>query len=161
MSSKFSFLRIRNRILPYAQLARINQQTGTLLLLLPGAWSIAMAAHSLPPPVLPGISLILIPSRYTHFISRIALASNLLIFSAGAFIMRSAGCTINDILDHRIDKKVERTAGRPIASGVISRRQAVVFLALLLSSGLFILTRLNNVSILVGALSVPLVRLVN
>lgn len=63
----------------------------------------------------------------------------LALFGAGAFIMRGAGCTINDMLDSEFDRKVKRTAGRPIASRRVSQRQALAFLAAQLSAGLLVL----------------------
>lgn len=65
------------------------------------------------------------------------------LFGAGAFIMRGAGCTINDMWDREIDKSVERTQSRPLASGMITPFQALKFLGLQLSAGLAILTQLN------------------
>ena len=67
----------------------------------------------------------------------------LALFGVGAFIMRGAGCTINDMWDRKIDVKVERTANRPLASGVITPFQALTFLGLQLSAGLAVLTQLN------------------
>ena len=77
---------------PYAKLTRIDRPIGTWLLLYPGWWSIALAAPQggFPDPFLLGL------------------------FGVGAFVMRSAGCTINDIWDRDFDAKVERTQNRPI-----------------------------------------------
>lgn len=71
--------------------------------------------------------------------------------------MRGAGCTINDLWDKDLDKKVSRTQLRPLASGEISTRQALAFLGLQLSAGLAILTTFNLTSIEAGFLSMPLV----
>jgi 4-hydroxybenzoate polyprenyltransferase len=65
------------------------------------------------------------------------------LFGVGAFIMRGAGCTINDMWDRKIDSKVERTANRPLASGSMTPFRALSFLGLQLSAGLAILTQLN------------------
>lgn len=65
------------------------------------------------------------------------------LFSAGAVIMRGAGCTINDLWDRNIDKMVERTKVRPLASGAVSPAQAVAFLGLQLSAGLAVLCQMN------------------
>lgn len=81
----------------------------------------------------------------------------LCLFGAGAFVMRSAGCVINDLWDRDLDKQVERTAARPIASGEIAVTEAVVFLGGLLSIGLGVLTQLNLYSIVLGAASMMLV----
>ena len=67
----------------------------------------------------------------------------LTLFGVGAFIMRGAGCTINDMWDRKIDSKVERTANRPLASGSITPFRALTFLGLQLSAGLTVLTQLN------------------
>jgi 4-hydroxybenzoate polyprenyltransferase len=75
------------RLTPYSELARLDKPTGTLLLFLPCTWSLTLAAHSLQLP----------PST---------LAWNTFLFGAGAFIMRGAGCTINDLWDRNLDSKV-------------------------------------------------------
>lgn len=79
------------------------------------------------------------------------------LFGLGAVVMRGAGCTINDMWDKNLDKAVERTQSRPLAKGVISQRQALVFLAGQLSVGLGVLLQLNWYSILLGASSMSLV----
>lgn len=81
----------------------------------------------------------------------------LMLFGLGAFVMRSAGCVINDLWDRDLDKQVTRTASRPIASGEITVFQGVAFLGGLLSVGLGILTQLNVYSIMLGASSMLLV----
>lgn len=68
----------------------------------------------------------------------------LTLFGVGAITMRGAGCTINDLWDRDIDDKVERTKVRPIASGVVTPKQAIAFLAGQLTVGLAVLTQLNN-----------------
>lgn len=78
-------------------------------------------------------------------------------FGVGAFLMRGAGCTINDILDRDFDARVERTKSRPIASGALTRKQAVAFLGLQLTAALGCLVTLNPLSIGVGAASLVLV----
>ena len=64
-------------------------------------------------------------------------------FAAGSFVMRGAGCTINDMWDRNIDNKVERTRDRPITSGQVSMFDALVFLGGQLGIGLLILLQLN------------------
>jgi 4-hydroxybenzoate polyprenyltransferase len=73
--------------------------------------------------------------------------------------MRSAGCVVNDMWDRKIDRLVARTAGRPLASGALSMRQALVFLAGLLCIGLAILLSLNWQAQILGASSLILVAL--
>jgi 4-hydroxybenzoate polyprenyltransferase len=125
------------RVQPYARLARIDKPIGTWLLLWPCAWSTAIATEMghLPDPKLLGL------------------------FTAGAFIMRGAGCTINDLWDQDIDAKVSRTATRPLAAGDLTTSQAIGFLALQLSAGLGVLLSLPHLEycFVWGASSLPLV----
>ena len=65
------------------------------------------------------------------------------LFAAGAFVMRGAGCTINDLWDMDIDSKVSRTKDRPLCSGAVTVDRAVRFLALQLTTGLAILVSLG------------------
>ena len=80
-----------------------------------------------------------------------------LLFALGAVIMRGAGCTWNDITDREYDAKVARTRTRPLPSGQVSLRQAVVFLAFELLIGLLILLSFNRFAIALGAASLILV----
>ncbi|XP_040010762.1 4-hydroxybenzoate polyprenyltransferase, mitochondrial [Xiphias gladius] len=120
---------------PYLRLMRLDKPIGTWLLYLPCTWSIALAAD---PGCLPDLGM-------------------LTLFGTGALLMRGAGCTINDMWDKDFDKKVSRTATRPIASGEISRMQALVFLGGQLSLALGVLLCLNYYSIALGAASLSLV----
>ncbi len=81
----------------------------------------------------------------------------LVLFGAGAIVMRGAGCTYNDIIDRDIDAKVARTQRRPLPSGAISVRDAWAFLAAQCFVGLLVLIQLNMFSIAVGAASLVLV----
>ncbi len=128
---------------PYLRLVRLDRPIGTWLLLLPCWWSLALAASVPVLPVKPGW-----PDPWL-----------LALFALGALVMRGAGCTVNDIADRDFDKRVARTAGRPIASGQISVRRAVAFLALQLGAGLLILLQLNLFTIILGASSLALVAL--
>ncbi|CAO1631573.1 unnamed protein product [Sympodiomycopsis kandeliae] len=123
---------------PYIALSRIDKPIGTWLLFWPCAWSMTLAAHA-------------------HALSPYTLAGNLLLFGTGAFIMRGAGCTINDMWDTKMDRLVSRTANRPLAAGDITHHQALKFLALQLSVGLAILLQLNWYSIFLGASSLAVV----
>jgi 4-hydroxybenzoate polyprenyltransferase len=122
---------------PYARLARMDKPIGTWLLLWPCWWSTALAAS---PGSLPDMSL-------------------LALFGAGAFVMRGAGCTINDMWDADLDQKVARTSSRPLASGVLSQSQAMSFCILQLSVGLGVLVSLPHTlyCFQLGAASLPLV----
>ncbi|XP_060763057.1 4-hydroxybenzoate polyprenyltransferase, mitochondrial isoform X2 [Neoarius graeffei] len=120
---------------PYLRLMRLDKPIGTWLLYLPCTWSIGLAAD---PGCLPDLHM-------------------LALFGAGAMLMRGAGCTINDMWDRDFDKKVSRTARRPIAAGQISQFQALVFLGGQLSLALGVLLCLNYYSIALGAASLSLV----
>lgn len=125
---------------PYAMLARIDRPVGIWLLLLPALWSVMLAS---------GGVLSLNRSDITLII----------LFFVGAVLMRSAGCVMNDLWDRKLDAKVERTKNRPLASGVLKPRHAIVFLALLLGGAFWILMQLSTVAILLGFLAFPLVAL--
>ena len=119
---------------PYLRLIRLDKPIGSWLLFWPCGWSIGMAgsAGELPDPFILGLMAI------------------------GAIIMRGAGCTINDMWDADIDKKVERTRNRPITSGELSKKDALAFLAGQLSIALFILLQFNWYTVLLGASSMAL-----
>lgn len=116
---------------PYARLARLDRPIGTWLLYLPCLWGLALGWQAERPPAL-------------HMLWLAAL------FGIGALVMRGAGCTVNDLMDRDLDRRVARTATRPIASGAVTPRQAVVFLAVLLTLGLAILLQLNRFSWALG-----------
>lgn len=123
---------------PYALLMRLDRPIGTWLLLLPGWWAIALSAGG-------GFSL------NRHDLVLLAL------FGIGALVMRGAGCVVNDLWDRRLDRLVERTKTRPLASGAVSARRAVLFLFFLLSVGFLILIQLGLTAILLGVLSLGFV----
>lgn len=75
------------------------------------------------------------------------------LFCSGAFLMRGAGCTINDMWDKDIDAKVTRTLNRPLVSGAITHFDALVFLGAQLGLGCLVLLQLNWYSIVLGASS--------
>ncbi|XP_039313160.1 4-hydroxybenzoate polyprenyltransferase, mitochondrial isoform X2 [Solenopsis invicta] len=120
---------------PYMKLMRIDKPIGSWLLFWPCGWSIALAA---PAGALPDLHM-------------------LALFGMGAFIMRGAGCTINDMWDQDIDKMVARTKDRPLVTGQITPKQSLIFLAGQLSLGLLVLLQLNWYSIFLGASSLGLV----
>jgi 4-hydroxybenzoate polyprenyltransferase len=121
---------------PYALLARLDRPIGVWLLFLPGLWGILLARA----PVWQSAWLILL-------------------FAAGSLAMRSAGCVVNDLWDRDIDRKVARTAGRPLASGALRARQALALLAALLLAGLVVLLQLNLLAQALGVGSLLLVML--
>ncbi|NQV83439.1 MAG: 4-hydroxybenzoate octaprenyltransferase [Rhodospirillales bacterium] len=122
-------------IRPYLRLARADRPIGTWLLLLPCWWSIALATATWPD------------------------AKMFALFAIGALVMRGAGCTVNDIVDRKIDARVARTATRPIASGEISVFRALVFLGLQLLLGLIILLQFNAFAVTLGVSSLVLIGL--
>ncbi len=83
----------------------------------------------------------------------------MLLFAIGAFVMRGAGCTYNDIVDADFDGRVARTASRPIPSGQVSKTQAFAFAVLLSLVGLLVLLQFNWTTVLLGASSLLLVAL--
>ena len=83
----------------------------------------------------------------------------IVLFAVGALVMRAAGCVVNDLWDRDIDRMVARTAARPLASGMLRPRQALVFLVGLLLVGLVILLQLNALAQMLGAASLLLVAL--
>jgi 4-hydroxybenzoate polyprenyltransferase len=119
---------------PYVHLARLDRPIGAWLLFLPGLWSILLAGT---------------PPGHTAWL--IAL------FFVGSFLMRGAGCVVNDLWDRELDRKVTRTAGRPLASGALRLRHAFGFLAVLLAGGLLILLQLNHLAQALGVASLLLV----
>ncbi len=123
---------------PFAVLMRLDRPIGTWLLLLPGWWSIALGA---------GGWLSMNADDAWLFV----------LFAVGAVVMRGAGCVVNDLWDRDFDRAVERTRARPLASGAVSVKQALVFLAVLLLIGLGILVQLPLVAILLGVLTLPLI----
>jgi 4-hydroxybenzoate polyprenyltransferase len=122
---------------PYLRLARLDRPIGSWLLLLPCWWSAGLAAIAAGRPY---------PDPW-----------HCLLFFIGAFAMRGAGCTWNDIVDRDLDAKVERTRSRPIPAGQVTARQAFVFLVLQALVGLVVLLQFNPFTILVGILSLATV----
>ena len=117
------------RLRPYASLMRLDRPIGTWLLYWPCAWSVALAG---------------VGGRWDLF----------LWFLLGAFAMRSAGCVYNDIVDKDLDRKVERTRLRPLASGRVSVTSAWVLIGLLCAIGLLVLAQLNMVAAAVALVSI-------
>ncbi len=79
-----------------------------------------------------------------------------LLFLLGSMLMRSAGCIINDIVDKNFDKKVERTKNRPIASGKVSVKHAIIYSFILCVLAFFVLINFSKFTILMALLSMPL-----
>ncbi len=110
----------RSRIREYLVLMRMDRPVGALLLLWPTWWALWLAANDFPP------------------------LGALVIFTLGVFVMRSAGCVINDYADHGwLDAQVERTRGRPMAAGRVSRKEALLLFGGLLAFA-FVLVLFTN-----------------
>jgi 4-hydroxybenzoate polyprenyltransferase len=122
---------------PYLRLARLDRPIGSWLLLLPCWWSAALAAF------------------VARDISQLPL--DLALFFLGAFAMRGAGCTWNDITDRDLDAKVERTRSRPIPAGQVSVKQATVFLIAQALVGLVVLLQFNRFAVATGIASLLIV----
>lgn len=121
----------RERLRQYWQLVRGDRPIGWLLLLWPTWWGLWLAAGGVPP---------LWP---------------LLVFSIGVWLTRSAGCVINDYADRWLDPQVERTRARPLATGAVSGREALVLFAVLMLAAFALVLTLNRLTIwmsLVGVL---------
>jgi 4-hydroxybenzoate polyprenyltransferase len=122
---------------PYLRLSRLDRPIGSWLLLMPCWWSTALAA---------GV---------VHDINSLPFVVAL--FFVGAFAMRGAGCTWNDIADRNLDALVERTRSRPIPAGQVSVPQAVVFLVVQALIGFAVLVQFNRFAILTGIASLGIV----
>ena len=122
---------------PYLRLARLDRPIGSWLLLMPCWWSAGLAAIAAGAPY---------PNPW-----------HVTLFFVGAFAMRGAGCTWNDIVDRDLDGKVERTRSRPIPSGQVTAKQAAMFLVLQALVGLAVLLQFNAFTIATGIASLTTV----
>lgn len=111
---------LSDRLQAYAYLIRLDKPIGTLLLLWPTLWALWLASSGIPDP---------------HI---------LLIFVVGTFLMRSAGCAMNDYADRDFDRYVQRTQGRPVTSGKISGTEAVGVAATLALIAFLLIQPLNQ-----------------
>lgn len=117
---------VRAKLKNYADLIRFDKPIGWLLLLWPTLWGLWIANNG-------------------HPDTRLVV-----IFVLGVFIMRSAGCVINDFADRNFDGHVARTKNRPIAAGKISPKEALLFAAFLFSIALFLVLQLNLYALLLA-----------
>jgi len=117
------------RVRPFASLMRIDRPIGTWLLYWPCAWSVALAG---------------VDGRWDLFVW----------LGLGAFAMRSAGCVYNDLVDRDLDRQVERTKLRPLASGRVSSRAAWTLIAWLCAIGLLVLIQLEPAAQLIALASI-------
>ena len=119
---------------PWLKLGRFDRPAGIWLLMLPGWQGVALAGAQ-----------------------GWELARLLLLIAVGAAVMRAAGCAFNDVVDRDLDRKVARTAARPVAAGLISRKAAFGYVVALSLVGLVVLLQMNSAAIGLGVLSLALV----
>lgn len=117
---------LRRRIDAYERLIRLDKPEGALLLLWPTLWAVWLAGRGRPP------------------------AEVVIIFVVGVFLMRSAGCALNDFADRRFDPMVERTRNRPLAAGEIEPREALAVAAVLAATAFGFALFLNRFAILLS-----------
>lgn len=116
----------KERLYQYYLLMRMDRPIGTWLLLWPTLWALWIAAEGIPP------------------------VAYIVIFALGVFVMRSAGCVINDYADRNIDKHIERTMNRPITSGKVSPHEALGLFAVCILIAFFLVLFLNVYTILLS-----------
>lgn len=121
---------------PYLRLARLDRPIGSWLLLMPCWWSVGLT----------GLAMDRLPNL-----------SHIVLFFIGAFAMRGAGCTWNDLVDRDLDAKVERTRSRPIPSGQVTAKQAAMFLVAQALVGLVVLLQFNRFTVVTGLASLLVV----
>lgn len=122
----------QNKLLAYHRLMRTDKPIGALLLLWPTLWALWVATPGLPPLWI------------------------LAVFVAGVWLMRAAGCVVNDYADRKFDGHVKRTANRPLPSGQVTEKEArTLFVVLILLSFLLVLT-LNTMTILLSVAALAL-----
>lgn len=116
-----------------SDLVRLDKQYGTLLLMMPTLWSLFLASRGRPS------------------------IKNIFIFVAGSFIMRSAGCVINDMADRNFDRYVDRTKNRPLASGRLGLKEAWIVLFVLLLIAFILVIMLNKLALILSFVAILLV----
>ena len=121
---------------PYLRLARLDRPIGSWLLLMPCWWSLGLAGM-----------------RTEHFPS----VWHIVLFFIGAFAMRGAGCTWNDLVDRDLDGMVERTRSRPIPSGQVTVAQATAFMVAQALVGFLVLVQFNRFTVFAGLTSLLVV----
>ena len=122
----------KSKFIALARLIRLDKPIGTLLLLWPTLWALWIAAEGVPDFKL------------------------LVIFVAGTFLMRSAGCVVNDLADRHLDGGVERTRDRPLVTGAVTVNEALVFCAFLCMCAFILVLFTNSLTILLSLIAVLL-----
>ena len=125
-----------NQLNLFIELTRLKRPIGYMLLFWPCAWGLTLA--------------------YDFTKDLKLYFFYLFLFLLGSILMRSAGCIINDVVDKEIDKKVLRTKNRPIASGRVSVRLALIYSLILCLIALLVLINFNNLTIILAFCSMPL-----
>lgn len=120
----------------FIELTRLNRPIGYMLLFWPCLWGLTIAYN------------------FDSELGKFYFYS--LLFLLGSMLMRSAGCIVNDIVDKNFDKKVERTKNRPIASGKVSVKSAIIYSFVLCGLAFLVLINFNKFTILMALLSMPL-----
>ena len=124
---------MKSKVRLYFELMRFHRPIGTYLLLWPTLWAVWLAANGHP-------SLKMV-----------------IIFVLGTVVMRAAGCIVNDLLDHKFDAHVERTRLRPLASGALSKREALILFCVLCLIGLLIVLQLNLYCLILAIIAALLI----
>ena len=118
------------------ELTRLNKPIGFMLLFWPCLWGLTLS--------------------YNFDLTLNVFIFYVLLFFSGSVLMRSAGCIVNDISDKNFDKLVERTKNRPIASGKISIKLAIIYTIILCVIAFLVLINFNKFTILMALISIPL-----
>ena len=118
------------------ELTRLNKPIGFMLLFWPCLWGLTLS--------------------YNFNLSLNLFIFYGILFFSGSILMRSAGCIVNDISDRNFDKLVERTKNRPLASGKVSVRLAIIFATILCAIAFLVLINFNKFTILMALISMPL-----
>ena len=118
------------------ELTRLNKPIGFMLLFWPCLWGLTLS--------------------YNFDLTLNVFIFYVLLFFSGSVLMRSAGCIVNDISDKNFDKLVERTKNRPVASGKISIRLAIIYAVVLCAIAFLVLINFNKFTILMALVSMPL-----
>lgn len=129
-SGLFQLIKLRSR--EYALLIRLDKPIGILLLLWPTLWALWIASDGSPN------------------------LDVLMVFVLGVFLMRSAGCVINDYADRKVDPQVTRTSARPIAAGRVTTREALILFSVLCLIAFMLVLTMNRLTILLSLVAVVL-----
>lgn len=122
----------QDRFTQYGLLMRVDKPIGTLLLLWPTLWAVWLAAKGFPD---------------MHII---------VVFCFGVFLMRSAGCVINDYADRKLDGKVSRTKDRPLATGNVSKQEALIVFIILALLAFALVLMLNTLSVILSFIALAI-----